>query len=112
MQAFADDVAILVEGDTRRQLEENSRETLEIFENSCTKQKLTIAHNKSFAIIFSKNNPLARKPQTQMSNKKIKVMDQLKYLGVIIDNRLTWIPHIQSILKKKQVKFSKNDLKE
>ncbi|XP_023226394.1 uncharacterized protein LOC111627071 [Centruroides sculpturatus] len=52
------------------------------------------------AVVFNKpgqRNIYARVPTLRMNNKRIAVVRDLKYLGIILDHRLLWNKHIQHI---------------
>jgi len=106
IRAFADDVSMIVTGDTREKLESNAKESLELFDRCCNNHKLTIADNKSNALFFHKDKPLVRKPKIHFNGKKIKIVDEIKYLGVYIDTKLSWLPHIQYLKVKTSVMFN------
>ncbi|KAG8250590.1 hypothetical protein J6590_108717 [Homalodisca vitripennis] len=91
---YADDTTLLLRNDTAEQLYSNSITSLES------------------AIIYSKLNDLAINPdkttQVHFSRKKevpasipnISVANQIKFLGVTLDSRLTWADHVNNICNK------------
>ncbi|XP_035221292.1 uncharacterized protein LOC118194189 [Stegodyphus dumicola] len=102
--AYADDVALLVRGRTRKELERNSTETCTLFTTACNKLKLTISIEKSSAIIIPRRgtNP-TRRPCIKLLGRNIKIARNLKYLGVVWDQGLTWIPHIMETRNKTSI---------
>ncbi|GBN29614.1 Putative protein in type-1 retrotransposable element R1DM [Araneus ventricosus] len=110
VQAFADDLAILVGGNTARLLESNTNIALDKVSTLLDTLKLNLSVQKCQAIVFrshisqklSRRNStvLNRKPTFKINNHSIKVTDSLKILGITIDNKLTWTHHIDSLHDK------------
>ncbi|GBN92373.1 Putative protein in type-1 retrotransposable element R1DM [Araneus ventricosus] len=110
VQAFADDLALLVGGHTARELEKNTNIALAKISVSLDSLRLNLSVQKCQAIVYrshssqklSKRNStvLNRKPTFKINNHSIKVTDSLKILGITIDNKLTWTHHIDSLHDK------------
>ncbi|GBM24532.1 Retrovirus-related Pol polyprotein from type-1 retrotransposable element R1, partial [Araneus ventricosus] len=110
VQAFADDLALLVGGNTARVLERNTNTALDKVSSLLDTLRLNLSVQKCQAIVFrshisqklSKRNStiLNRKPTFKINNHSIKVTDSLKILGITIDNKLTWTQHIDSLHDK------------
>ena len=61
--------------------------------------KLRLNYDKTLFLNFSKrklNNSL----KIYIDEFEIKEASQTKYLGVIFDNRLNWVPHTSNVVKK------------
>ncbi|GBN02343.1 Putative protein in type-1 retrotransposable element R1DM [Araneus ventricosus] len=107
IQAFADDLALIIGGRTARELESNTNIALAKVPSSLDSLKLKLSIQKYQAVVyrsissrkFSKRNStvLNRKPTFKINNISIKVTDSLKLLGFIIDNKLTRTAHINSL---------------
>ncbi|GBL91759.1 Retrovirus-related Pol polyprotein from type-1 retrotransposable element R1 [Araneus ventricosus] len=107
IQAFADDLALIIGGRTATELESNTNIALAKVSSSLGSLKLKLSIQKCQAVVyrsissrkFSKRNStvLNRKPTFKINNISIKVTDSLKILGIIIDNKLTWTAHINSL---------------
>ncbi|GBM02891.1 hypothetical protein AVEN_52062-1 [Araneus ventricosus] len=109
-QAFADDLALVVGGRTARDLEKNTNFILAETASKLESLKLSLSIQKCQAIVyrsyasqkFSKRNStiLNRKPTFRINNISIRVTDSLKILGIIIDQKLSWTAHIDSLHDK------------
>ncbi|KAF8794056.1 putative 115 kDa protein in type-1 like protein [Argiope bruennichi] len=91
LQAFADDFVFVVAESTRAKLKSAAQDALSIFKCWTDKHHLQISVEKSCNILISK---LVNGPTIKWNNVTIKRQQSLKYLGVTIDNKLNWIPHL------------------
>ncbi|KFM70000.1 Retrovirus-related Pol polyprotein from type-1 retrotransposable element R1, partial [Stegodyphus mimosarum] len=81
--AFADDVAFIINGRTREQLQENSNNTLQIFNALCKRIKLQSSHQKSQALIVHKpGRTITRNPTFKIDNHRIRCVKTINYLGL------------------------------
>ncbi|GBM93759.1 Putative protein in type-1 retrotransposable element R1DM [Araneus ventricosus] len=105
VQAFADDLALIIGGS--RVLETNTNLALANIARSLDSLKLNLSVQKCQAVVYrsiasqklSKRNStiLNRKPTFKIYNTSIRVTDSLTILGIVIDNKLTWSEHINSL---------------
>lgn len=108
---FADDTALLFEGDTWEQARSYAEQGLRDVISWLQINLLTLNFNKSKFIYFS----IIKRNISSVQNMKIQAhsckdapdkdcgcvfleqVNSIKYLGVIIDEQLTWMPHIESV---------------
>ena len=76
---------------------------------------LTFNANKTVVLLFSKSNvtrkKYADKKLIKMNGQEIPFSDSVKYLGVTLDNKLTWKPHLEektTACKKLMVMLNSN----
>ncbi|GBN41242.1 Putative protein in type-1 retrotransposable element R1DM [Araneus ventricosus] len=110
IQAFADDLALIIGGRTARDLEKNTNVALTKISNDLDLLKLSLSVHKCQAVVFrsiasqkfSKRNStvLNRKPTFKINNTSIRISDSLKILGIHIDQKLSWTTHINSLHDK------------
>ena len=62
--------------------------------------KLSLNLSKTNFMLFKGRKQIASLPKIIMNNVEISCIDKTKFLGVIIDDRLSWIHHIDHICKK------------
>ena len=63
--------------------------------------RIAINVSKSNAILFAKSGWRVSKPRpVQLLREPIQWVDTTRYLGVILDTRITWSPHIVQVRKK------------
>ncbi|GBM82442.1 RNA-directed DNA polymerase from mobile element jockey [Araneus ventricosus] len=98
LSIFADDTAILARNKNHNYIQIALNRHLKTLEDWFTKWKIQINAGKTEAIMFtnSLNYPLPIK----INNQIIPWSQECKYLGVILDKRLTWKPHFLYIKKK------------
>ncbi len=92
---FADDTNILFSGDTLNELlKEITTEIskLKIWFNS---NKLSLNLNKSKVILFG-NNKINTQINIQIDGVIIERVKEIKFLGTIIDEKLSWKSHIKN----------------
>ena len=62
--------------------------------------KLSINIDKTCYSIFGPKNKITKEIKLLVNNIRIKNVNYSKYLGVIIDNKLTWQYHIDYVYNK------------
>ena len=105
-QAFADDTVALISSDSFQGLRPLVNEYLTRVTAWGDSVKLTFNPSKTSIMIFpelfwnggricNRSNPKCSH-RFKMGRQFLEITDQIKYLGVIIDNKLSWIPHIKA----------------
>ncbi|XP_060803761.1 uncharacterized protein LOC132902505 [Amyelois transitella] len=97
IQAFADDVLLVVEGAERKDVEATTSICLDDINSWGERVKLKFGSDKTHAISFT---PQTKQANLKMANSTISLTDQIKILGVIIDSKLNFIQHVNYILNK------------
>ena len=88
--AYADDLACVVKGNTRAELNTNSERIIKILSGWCNSHKLKISATKTVAIMFKGNLDESRLTAIKIDGKSIKFVEKVKYLGIIIDKDSTF----------------------
>lgn len=101
IQAFADDLTILVRGRSRMILEQEAAKALDIIYDWSIQNELTFSHDKCEFINLG-NAYRNRPPVIRMNGHSIKRVQQSKFFGVIFDNKLSFIPHLKAVKQKVQ----------
>ena len=100
---FADDSAIFKSA-RKKQLNQTAdlvQRNLEAISQWCNKWGFRISTEKTVIVLFSKDSTLKNKLKPiYVEGKQIKVEKAVKFLGVYLDDRLTWKQHIDYIVKK------------
>lgn len=97
--AYADDLAVVVVSKTEEELEVKTNTTLEQIRTWMKSKKLVIAPEKSEAVLLigrKKCKPL----KLTIGDSEITQKDQLKYLGIILDRKLSFLPHLKYVTAK------------
>ncbi|KAL1447006.1 hypothetical protein WDU94_003522 [Cyamophila willieti] len=97
--AYADDLAIIVLGRTAEDLELKANTTLEIVGGWMSNNKLAVAPAKSEAMLIS-GRKVCRPITIKFANQEITQKNTIKYLGVVLDRKLSFLPHIDYVTGK------------
>ena len=98
---FADDTNILYSGKHIDTLKRNAEVDLLKLIDWFNVNKLALNVNKSNCIIIrSKNKKIPADFNIMVGAKTLTLLDNIKYLGVYIDQQFTWKSHINSVCKK------------
>ncbi|GFV00945.1 putative 115 kDa protein in type-1 retrotransposable element R1DM [Trichonephila clavipes] len=102
LQAFADNLAIVSFGLSRKKLEENTNKILSLVNSKLSELNLSIATAKTVSVVFRcpfiqgrgfrGSTTFRRNPIFKIGSNSIHISKSYKYLGVNIDNRLSWTP--------------------
>ncbi|XP_063835567.1 uncharacterized protein LOC135084759 [Ostrinia nubilalis] len=99
VQAFADDVVMLFDGDSGLEVSRQANAALAYVQQWGVRNKLRFAPHKTCAMVMTKklryDNPLLT-----MGGVNIEVSKEVKLLGVIIDEKLTFNTHVATQCKK------------
>ncbi|KAI4472524.1 hypothetical protein M0802_016736 [Mischocyttarus mexicanus] len=105
--AYADDIVIVVSGDSRKVLEVKANLVTNILKLWCDKQKLELSASKSHMILLKGFLDIRRPPTVRLGEKSLKMDAETKYLGVFIGTRFNMSAHITHVSNKSKVIFSK-----
>jgi len=92
-QAYADDVCLLSTGIDSITLCERIQEGLKVVEGWARETGLSLCSNKTFATMFTWKRKWVYRP-LRLMGQVIQLVDRVTYLGVTLDSRLSWSPHI------------------
>ena len=101
VKLFADDTLLSLNSENYNDLQINvSREINKVHKWLCA-NKLTLNISKSkYMIVTNKKKPNERDFQVKINGKNLDKCSSYKYLGVHIDENLTWKPHINYLCEK------------
>ncbi|XP_026331733.1 uncharacterized protein LOC113239080 [Hyposmocoma kahamanoa] len=98
-QAFADDVILIFEGDTAQEIQNRANVTLEYVKAWGVKNKLKFAAHKTNAMVITRKLKHDT-PRLTMGGVDIGLTNEMKLLGVTIDNKLTFNSHVANVCRK------------
>lgn len=93
MQAYADDFTLVIAAKGRQTIEENAVTALNALNQWSKEMKIRFSEEKTSLIYF----PTAKRvtpPKIKFNNHTVRPTKQLKVLGVVIDEKFSWHPHI------------------
>lgn len=98
--SYADDTVLVYSGTELQELEVNINEDLDKFVSWTGNNKLVVNASKTKFMTFKQKNKKMVPIKVNINNKVIDEVETIKYLGVWVDNRLSWKQHIQSVEDK------------
>ena len=101
LQAFADDLVALFRGiDICPTLSGLAQRCLDNISSWCSTVGLRLSTSKTRVLVFTWRRKWAISPHLSLYNSPLTLSSSVKYLGVILDNKLNWGEHIQAQCKK------------
>lgn len=97
---FADDTALVYHGQDLQRLEILVNSDLSRFHNWLCANCLVINESKTVFMHFHPRNKTTIPIAISINNKPIEKVNSCKYLGLIVDDKLTWDCHIDNIINK------------
>jgi len=96
---FADDLAVIGVAKTGQHLEDVVNPVLREIDAWMTSRGLELAHHKSEAVMLTKRWAFTP-PRLRVGGHQIELSPKIRYLGVILDKRLTFAAHVETVAKK------------
>ena len=96
--AYADDILILINGNTRAQLENKCNKVVQELDIWCVENKLKLSQEKTVYMLLKGN--LKRNPSIKIGGTNIKRTKTTKYLGIVLDEKLNFHQHITYTCEK------------
>lgn len=104
-QSYADDIVILISGKHISTCLELMQDALTRVERWCRKEELSVNPSKTVLLPFTNKRTIQIERCPQLFGEDIRVALQFKYLGVVLDAKLTWNPHVEKAAKKSLATF-------
>lgn len=96
---FADDIILLVMGKSKEEVEVLGAMAIEVVEEWMSAAKLELARHKTEIMLVS-NCKIPLTAEITVGDQEISSRRQLKYLGVMLDDRLNFNNHVQYVYDK------------
>ena len=97
---YVDDFAIWCQGREMRFIERQLQNSIKHIEKWCNNNGFAFSNNKTNCIHFCRKRGLHPEPELTLNGNSIPVTDQLKFLGIILDKKLSFKAHIQYLKNK------------
>jgi len=97
---FADDTSLHLSHKDIKMLQLNVQNELDKVDTWMRSNRLSINYNKTAYMILTATRSQNCNFEISMNGVRIQQTDSIKYLGVIIDNKLSWKPQISSLCRK------------
>ncbi|GBP82536.1 Putative 115 kDa protein in type-1 retrotransposable element R1DM [Eumeta japonica] len=99
VQAFADDVVLMFSGQTASSIEEEANHALARVHCWGVRNKLRFAPSKTNSMVLTKKLKYDD-PVVHMNGEQIGLVGEIRLLGLTIDRKLTFVPHVAKACKK------------
>jgi hypothetical protein len=103
---YADDIVIIIQGKFEHTVREIIQKALNMVVKWAAKEGLNISPHKTAIVPFTNRRILEGLGPLIIRGKELKMLDEVKYLGVILDSKLNWNQHLQKKIRKTQTTFA------
>ncbi|GBN99948.1 putative RNA-directed DNA polymerase from transposon X-element [Araneus ventricosus] len=97
---YVDDLQISCQGSNMNTIERQLQNAVNKLVAWCDKNGHTISAEKSRCVHFCRNRNINLDPNIHIRNAPVPVVNEIRFLGVIFDRKLTFLPHILHLRKK------------
>ena len=97
---FADDTNLFISGKNICQLQQNMENDLMNIAEWLTANKLSLNIKKTHFMVFTNKNKTPPNMDLHFGDRPIERVEHTKFLGLILDHKITWKNHINSISNK------------
>ncbi|XP_059048817.1 cell adhesion molecule Dscam2-like, partial [Achroia grisella] len=102
---YADDIAVLISGNFEGTLCDCMREAFRTIERWCENHELSVNPSKTELIMFTNKRAPGTFNLPKLFNTELKLKEDVKYLGVILDSKLLWNKHLDHKINKSTIAF-------
>ncbi|XP_062713028.1 uncharacterized protein LOC134290062 [Aedes albopictus] len=102
---FADGYLTLLVGMCISTLFDLKQNALQVVEGWCRQYGLSVNPSKTSIVLFTEKRNRNGVRTLRLFDSEINVTEQVKYVGVILDSKLSWTPHVEFRIKKACMAF-------
>jgi hypothetical protein len=106
LSGYADGFVIIIQGRFAHTVREIMQNALNVVAKWVVEESLNISPHKTAMVPFTNRRKIEGLGPLKLHGKYLKVLDEVKYLGVILDSSLTWNQHLQKTIRKTQTTFA------
>jgi hypothetical protein len=103
---YADDIVIIVQGKFAHTVREIMQEALNVVVKWTVKEGLNISPHKTAIVPFTNRRKTEGLGPLILHGKELKILDEVKYFGVILESKLNWNQHLLKTIGKAQTNFA------
>jgi hypothetical protein len=103
---YAVAIVIIVQGKFAHMVRELMQAALDMVSNWTIQEGLSISPHKTAIVPFTNRRKLEGLGPLLLRGKRLQMLDEVKYLGVTIDSKLSWNQHLQVIIRKTKTTFA------
>ena len=100
IQAYADDLVCVIQGFDANVIRDIAQQTLVSVSDWCSETGLRLSPAKTDAVMFTWKRKWSFSQPLNLDGTTIKLISQVKYLGITLDHKLSWLPECRNRAKK------------
>lgn len=97
---YADDIALVVQGKSLDNMVESLNDTLRSLEDWSYLHGIAFQPQKSSCLLIQRRNKMVQLPVIKLQDEIINWVEKIRYLGIILDKRCSWIPQVEAMCVK------------
>ena len=97
---YVDDFLMSYRAKTSKTCERQLQGCLHKIEKWCTENGFKFSQSKTVCVHFHNKRGILYEPKLNLNGKNIKVVKETKFLGVIFDQKLSFLPHLKALKSK------------
>jgi len=98
--AYADDLLLVVEGQSRAELERRGTEWMRMVYEWGVKVGVSVSESKTVMMLMKGSMAATRPPNVRVNDKCVRYAKSVKYLGVWVSERMSYKLHLECLRKK------------
>lgn len=99
-QGYADDIVLMVQGKYCNVVADIMNVGLRCVQTWCQREGLSVNPTKTTIVPFTRKKNLESLSRLRLGPSKLSISSSAKYLGLVLDSKLTWNEHLDSVLRK------------
>ena len=100
------DIVIIVQGKFAYIVRKFMQKALNVVVKWAVSEGLNISPHKTAIVPFTNRRKIEDLGPLTLHGKELKMLGQVKYLGVILDSKINWNQHLQQIIRKGETTFA------
>ncbi len=99
-QAYADELAIVTQGKNLNTIADLTQGSFRVVDSWCKTKGLPVNPEKTEVLLFTRKRKTEGVVKLEYQGVKLNLTKEVKYLGVILDDKLMWKAHVRTQVKK------------
>ena len=104
-QGYADDIALVVFGKFPQIITDLMNSGLKLINDWCGKEGLQVNSSKTVVVPFTRKRVQGEFNSLRLNGERVNISESVKYLGITLDNKLTWNQHLKNVIHKARWSF-------
>ncbi|CAB0018288.1 unnamed protein product, partial [Nesidiocoris tenuis] len=100
MIMYADDGTIILEADSRLELEEKGQAAMDVVSGWCRQAKMRLSAQKTTMLLIKGTLDIRRPPRIKVEGTTLRMTEEARILGVVVDQRLGFASHVRYVSQK------------